>query len=102
VFQHIADVKPYQRVDFRALVQFAEITASASDLALDMTVLSHGYFPPEVGARLGPHATADYTPWSKMIRGWSLDFLRKMRVACSTETLGMVGLNSTGTEVPTI
>jgi hypothetical protein len=66
VFQHLADVKPFQRVDFRALVQFAETAAIASDVALDMTVLSHGYFSPEIGARLGPNATADYSPWSNM------------------------------------
>jgi hypothetical protein len=69
-------------------------------MELDMTVLSHGYFSPGVGARLGPHATADYTPWANMTRSWAEDFLRKMRTACSSGTRGMVGLNAV-IEVPT-
>lgn len=101
VFQHLADVKPYQRVDFRGLIQFAERAVTATEMELDMTVLSHGHFPPEVGARLGPHATADYAPWAKMIRSWSQDFLRKMRTACSSQTRAMVGLSATAIKVPT-
>jgi 7-cyano-7-deazaguanine synthase in queuosine biosynthesis len=101
VFQHLGDLKDYQRVDFRALVRFAETAAAASEIELDMTVLSHGYFPPEIGARLGPHPTPDYSPWAKMIRAWSQDFLRKMRAACSAGTLGIVGLNATAVEVTT-
>jgi hypothetical protein len=101
VLQHLGDVKPYQRVDFRALVQFAETASTASDIALDLTVLSHGYFSPEIGAILGPSATTDYSPWTNMIRSWSLDFLHKIRAACSEETLRIVGLNSTAIEVPT-
>lgn len=94
VFQHLGDVKPYQRQDFRGLIQFAQRAVAANPMELDMTVLSHGYFSPEVGVRLGPYGTADYTPWANMIRSWSQDFLRKMRTACSSETRCMVGLNA--------
>lgn len=100
VFQHLGDVKPYQRVDFRGLIQFAQRAVAANPMKLEMTVLSHGYFSPEVGARLGPSPAADYSPWASMIRSWSQDFLRKMRTACTSETRGMVGLNA-AIEVPT-
>ncbi len=100
-FLHLQDLKDYQKVDFRALVRFAERHATASEIDLEMTVLAHGYFSPDVGARLGPAATADYSPWTTMLRSWSQDFLRKMRSACSPETLGIVGLNPAEIEVPT-
>jgi 7-cyano-7-deazaguanine synthase in queuosine biosynthesis len=100
VFQDLGNIKDYQRVGFRALVQFAETAAVASDMALDMTVLSHGYFSPEVGALLGPYATTDYSPWTTMIRSWSKDFLRKVQTACSAETLRIVGRSSTKIKVP--
>jgi len=101
VFQGLEDVGPLKRLDFRGLVQFAERAVAASEMKLEVTVVSHGYFPPEVGAKLGPYATADYTPWAKMILSWSQDFLSKMRIACSQKTLGIVGLNTTSNGVPT-
>jgi 7-cyano-7-deazaguanine synthase in queuosine biosynthesis len=100
-FLHLQDLKDHQRVDFRALVRFAERHAAASEIDLEMTVLSHGYFPPDAGARLGPAPTSDYSPWTTMLRSWSQDFLRKMRSACSAETLEIVGLNPAAIEVPT-
>jgi hypothetical protein len=98
-FLHLQDLKDYQKVDFRALVRFAERHATASEIDLEMTVLAHGYFSPDVGARLGPAATTDYSPWTTMLRSWSQDFLRKMRAACSPQTLGIVGLNPAAIEV---
>lgn len=100
VFLHLQDLKDYQKIDFRALVRFAERHATASEIDLEMTVLAHGYFPPDVGGRLGPAATTDYSPWTSMLRSWSQDFLWKMRSACSPETLGIVGLNPAAIEVP--
>jgi 7-cyano-7-deazaguanine synthase in queuosine biosynthesis len=94
VFLHLGDVKPYQRLDFRGLIQFANRAVGASPIELEGMVVSHGFFPPEVGARLGPSPAADYTPWADMIRNWSCDFLRKMRTACSSGTRSMVGLNA--------
>jgi 7-cyano-7-deazaguanine synthase in queuosine biosynthesis len=93
VFGHLDDLKDYQKVDFRALVRFAQDKASASEAALEMAVLSQGFFPPELGGRLGPGATADYSPWTTMIRTWSQDFIRKVRAVSSAETLRVVGLS---------
>jgi 7-cyano-7-deazaguanine synthase in queuosine biosynthesis len=92
-FLHLQDLKDYQQVDFRALVRFARKHATASEIDLEMTVLAHGYFSPDMGERLGPAATKDYSPWTTMLRSWSQDFLRKMRSVCSQETLAIVGLN---------
>lgn len=91
-FQDLQDLKDYQRVDFRALVRFAGLHAVASEIDLEMTVLAHGFFPPEVGTRLGPTPALDYSPWTKMLRSWSQDFLQKMSSACSAKTLEIVGL----------
>lgn len=99
-FLHLQDLKDYQKVDFRALVRFAERHATGSEIDLEMTVLAHGYFPPEVGSRLGPSATSDYSPWTTMLRSWSRDFLQRMRSACSAETLEIVGLNPAAIEAP--
>jgi 7-cyano-7-deazaguanine synthase in queuosine biosynthesis len=98
-FLHLQDLKDYQKVDFRALVRFAERLATASEIDLVMTVLAHGYFPPDFGARLGPTPATDYSPWTTMLRSWSQDFLRKMRASCSPETLAIVGLNPAAIEV---
>lgn len=98
-FQHLGDMKPYQRADFRGLIQFAERAIAASPMELEMTVLSHGCFSPEVGGRIGPYATTDYSPWADMIQFWARDFRSKMHTACSVTTRAMVGL-ATKTKVP--
>jgi 7-cyano-7-deazaguanine synthase in queuosine biosynthesis len=100
-FLHLQDMKDYQQVDFRALVRFAERHATASEIDLEMTVLAHGYFPPDIGARLGPASTTDYSPWTMMLRSWSQDFLKKMRATCSPETLAIVDLAPAAIEVST-
>ncbi|MEZ6097675.1 MAG: Qat anti-phage system QueC-like protein QatC [Pirellulaceae bacterium] len=93
-FTHLRDMKPYQRADFRDLIQFADRAIVASPMDLEMTVLSHGCFSPEVGARIGPYATPDYSPWANMIRSWANDFRLKMQTACSSETRKIVGLTT--------
>ncbi len=100
VFLHLQDLKDYQKIDFRVLVRFAERHATASEIDLEMTVLAHGYFSPDFGARHGPAATTDYSPWTTMLRSWSQDFLRKIRSACSPETLRSVRINPAVIEVP--
>lgn len=95
VFQDLRRLKAYQKVDFRGLVAFAKRNAAASEMELELTVLAHGYFPPEVGTLLGPIPAIDYSPWTTMIRSWSQDFIGKMHIACSLETLEIIGLTPT-------
>ncbi len=91
VFNDFPTLTPVKQADFKALVQFAKRVVSASPAAREMIVVSHGYFPPDVGSRIGPAPASDYSPWSDMLLRWAVDFLDKLDSLSSVRTKELVG-----------
>ena len=92
VFENLPTVGEVQQVDLMALSRFAKRNASASALQLELAVLAHGHFSTELGGQFGPTPARDYSPWSGMIRSWSIDFIQKLQANCSPSTLSMLGI----------
>ncbi len=78
--------------DFRALARFAIQLNGASITKLQTLILSHGYFPSNVGSLIGTTATTSYDPWIEMLRRWADDFLLKVRNNASAQTRQALGL----------
>ena len=78
--------------DLRGLVGFAKRIVAGSDAEREMMVVGHGYFPPDVGARIGPSAAKDYSPWVDMLTRWATDFLKKTNAESSAGTKQLLGL----------
>lgn len=82
----------YAQSDVRAMIPFAQKVATAKDADLAMLVLFHGYFPPNVGERIGPSVVGDYSPWIAMLRRWAQEFLAQSYAVCTKERAGVLGL----------
>jgi hypothetical protein len=74
------------RLDFASLVAFARQFKELSPLQKQATVVSHGYFSPDLGKRIGPRATADYSPWVEMLDRWTSEFLNLVSAKASIPT----------------
>ena len=86
-------MNPTQSADVRALTRFAKRVVGGSEAQCQMMVLGHGAFPPDVGRVIGPSAAQDYRIWSRMLKQWAEDYLRKARYwscAATTKILGIV------------
>jgi 7-cyano-7-deazaguanine synthase in queuosine biosynthesis len=92
VYNDLPSMTPTTQADFKALVQFAQRVTSATPATRDLIVLSHGYFPHDVGARIGPAPAPDYSPWSEMMLRWAGDFLDRLDALASSRTREIVGL----------
>lgn len=92
VFRELVSMSEHTQADFRALVRFAHRIAGSSGTALDALVVSNRAFDPAEASELGPVATSDYKPWSKMLKRWADDFLEKASRLSSTKTKRIVGL----------
>lgn len=75
VFAQLDAMTETTRIDFVSLVQFARKYRTLSLVERQAVVLSQGYFPPGVGAELGPRGTSDYSPWVDMLDRWTGEFL---------------------------
>jgi 7-cyano-7-deazaguanine synthase in queuosine biosynthesis len=73
------------QLDAKALLPFARSMATASDLELQKCVLSHGYFPPSVGEKIGLRAEDTYQSWAEMIRRWANDLVAEFELRISSE-----------------
>lgn len=80
----------HTQADVRAVAAFAQQVLHASDLQLQLLVLAHGFFPTDVGARIGPSPTSDYTPWTEMLRRWAQDFIAEVEPRCTPEVRDML------------
>jgi 7-cyano-7-deazaguanine synthase in queuosine biosynthesis len=78
VFDGFANLKTHMKLDFRALVRWAEKVVVATPVERELMVLSHGSFPLSAAERFGPHASDSYGIWAKMLLRWSEDFLSKV------------------------
>jgi 7-cyano-7-deazaguanine synthase in queuosine biosynthesis len=92
VFRGLAGLTRHKQADFRALVDFAGRVVSAGDAGRDLMVLAHGWFPADIGGRIGPAAARDHAPWSGMMFRWAGDFLDQVETLSSSETRAIVGL----------
>jgi 7-cyano-7-deazaguanine synthase in queuosine biosynthesis len=81
-----------KQADLHGLVAFAKRIVAGSEAEREMMVLGHGYFPADVGARIGPSAAKDYGPWVEMLGRWGADFLNKLQTECSAETKACLGI----------
>jgi len=95
VFGNLGTMDSAKQQDMRALARFAMELANADPARLELRVLSHGYFPPDVGLMIGMDPTSDYAPWTNMLRGWATDFLAKL-ADTPTRTRQVVGLPGGG------
>jgi 7-cyano-7-deazaguanine synthase in queuosine biosynthesis len=73
----------YKQADIRALVPFAKRILASTEAQLQSLILAHGYFPPEVGGKLGPFPTNDYRPWTDMLRRWASEFIQNVSTQCT-------------------
>jgi len=85
---------PHTQADVRAVAAFAQRVIHASDLELQLFVLAHGFFPADVGGRIGPSPTSDYTPWMQMLRRWAQDFVAEVEPRCAPSVRDMLMLQS--------
>jgi 7-cyano-7-deazaguanine synthase in queuosine biosynthesis len=90
----------YKQTDIRALVPFAERIVHASTIELEKLVLSHGYFPPDVGRVIGQEVTTDYRAWTDMLRRWAEHFMREIPPRCDDGRRAVYGVTPTGSHVP--
>lgn len=90
VFRGLSGLTKLKQADFRALVDFAGRVVSTNDTGRDLMVLAHGWFPPDIGGRIGPYAVTDHTPWSGMMLRWAEDFLDRVDRLSSPETKAIV------------
>ena len=86
VFKQLDTVTDSKRIDFISLVQFARRYRKLSALHKETTVLSQGYFPPTIGAEMGPYPTPDYSPWVEMLDRWTSEFLKLVNERTSVAT----------------
>ena len=93
VFTRLTHLDAAKRHDTQALVQFATRVANARPANLEVLLLSHGYFPPTVGAEIGISPTSDYAPWTGMLQRWATDLLAKVG-RMPIETRRMLGVAS--------
>jgi 7-cyano-7-deazaguanine synthase in queuosine biosynthesis len=86
VFRHFPSLDRDKQQDFRAIVRFALQVNSASTAKLQILILSHGYFPPDIGETIGLSVTGSYDPWIGMLRRWATDFICKVQNTASART----------------
>jgi hypothetical protein len=82
----------HTQADVRAVAAFAQRVIQASDMELQLLVLAHGYFPADLGGRIGPSPTTDYTPWAQMLRRWAQSFVAETQPRCTAEVWDMLAL----------
>lgn len=87
----------HTQADVRAVAAFAQRVRQASDMELQLLVLSHGFFPAELGGHIGPSATTNYTPWAQMLRRWAQDFVAEVEPRCSADVWEMLALPTLAT-----
>lgn len=87
----------HKQADVRAVAAFAQRVRQASDMELQMLVLSHGFFPAEIGGHIGPSPTTDYTPWVQMLRRWAQDFLTDVQPRCVAAVWDMLAIPALAT-----
>lgn len=93
------ELTEYAQSDARAMVPFAIRVLNSSEAELEMILLSHGYFPPEVGGRIGPRRTTTYSDWTEMLRRWATDFLVEVPKRCTRSQARVFGLNGLEAEI---
>lgn len=86
IFKQFSGMTETARLDFISLVEFARRYRGQSTLRKQAIVLSQGYFSPTVGAEIGPHKTADYSPWVQMLDHWTAEFLSLVDTQASAST----------------
>lgn len=91
VFRGLSGLTRHKQADFRALVDFAGRIVSANNTGRDLMVLAHGWFPADIGGRIGPAAATDHAPWSDMMLRWAEDFLDRVASLSTAETKAIVG-----------
>lgn len=94
IFQYLHKLSETKQVDMRFLVRFATRVAAANRSQLRNTVVSHGTFPSDVGARIGPHAAQDYDQWADMLLRWAKDFLSRLDQIASPDTKRLLGIRN--------
>lgn len=94
VFRDLASLTEHQQADFRALAGFARRVRDASPLERQTMVLAHGFFPANVGARIGPHSSYDYSPWTTMLERWAGEFLDVLERRSTAATLRVLGMRA--------
>jgi 7-cyano-7-deazaguanine synthase in queuosine biosynthesis len=92
VFTRVADLPTHKQADFRALKDFTSRVLKGSAADLQMIVLSHGAFSPEVANKFGAHPATDFSPWARMIKQWALDFEQRINVVASQSTKRVLGI----------
>ncbi len=92
------ELTEYAQSDARAMVPFAIRVHNSSEAELEMIVLAHGYFPPEVGGRIGPRETTNYSKWTEMLRRWAKDFLAEVPARCTRSRARLLGLDASERE----
>jgi 7-cyano-7-deazaguanine synthase in queuosine biosynthesis len=92
VYRNLPCLSETRRTDFRALTAFANKVLRARKAELQMMVLSHGHFPPDIGGTIGPWPATDYSPWCEMLTRWAGEFLQQARQLCSGETRNILRL----------
>jgi 7-cyano-7-deazaguanine synthase in queuosine biosynthesis len=91
VLSDFASMSTETQIDFRALVNFAGWIIRSSDVAVDLRILSHGYFSPTLASKLGPGETDSLAPWREMIRRWAGNFLGCVDRLAKPEVKGLLG-----------
>lgn len=83
------------QADVRAVTSFAQKVRNASNVELELLILSHGYFSPDIGGQIGPKAVTSFVDWADMLRRWASDFLTEVEPRCSEEVKQMLALTHT-------
>jgi 7-cyano-7-deazaguanine synthase in queuosine biosynthesis len=93
---------PHTQADVRAVAAFAHRVLRASEVELQLLVLSHGYFSPDVGGRIGPTPATDHAPWAQMLRRWAKDFVAEVEPRSSPAVREMLALPTVVTRNPNL
>lgn len=88
---------PHTQADVRAVAAFAQRVSQASNMELQMLVLSHGFFAAELGGCIGPCPTTDYTPWTEMLRRWARGFVTEVQPRCAAAVWDMLAMPALAT-----
>lgn len=94
VFQNLHNLSESSQIDMRFLVQFAKKITAANSSKLRSIVVSHGTFPTDVGIRIGPYTSQDYSPWADMLLRWAKEFLSCLEQNASISTKRLLSIRS--------
>jgi hypothetical protein len=92
VFAELPELSETQSADLRALTRFAKRVSVVTEAERQSLVVAQGAFSHDIGKTIGTSESDGYSEWSRMLKRWSDDFLKKLAESASAKTRAILGV----------